>query len=129
MSGRKFAAAINCMDGRVQAPVIEWMKEKYGAEYIDMITEAGPVGLLSENKDAPIIESIKQRLEISIYKHGADLIAVVAHHDCAGNPVEKETQLKQIVASMKTVESWNYQTRIIGLWVDENWRVSEINFK
>lgn len=38
----QFVTAINCMDGRVQEPVIKWMKEKYNATYVDMITEAGP---------------------------------------------------------------------------------------
>lgn len=38
----KFAAAINCMDGRTQVPVIEFLKNKYGVDYVDMITEPDP---------------------------------------------------------------------------------------
>lgn len=34
----KFATAINCMDGRVQIPVIEYIKSKYEVDYVDMIT-------------------------------------------------------------------------------------------
>jgi len=46
----KFATCLNCMDGRVQLPVIHWIKENYGVDYVDMITEAGMDGALaSEN--------------------------------------------------------------------------------
>jgi len=122
----EFATAINCMDGRVQIPVIEWMREKYGVKYIDMITEAGPNKILSEKQDMSLIESIKRRVEISVNKHGSELIAIVGHYDCAGNPVERERQLQHILSSMNTVETWNFTTRIIGLWVDEHWKVSKI---
>ena len=82
----EFATAINCMDGRVQMPVIEYMKSKYGIDYVDMITEPGPNKILSENKDKNSIDSIKRRVKISVEAHKSRLIAVVGHHDCAGNP-------------------------------------------
>jgi len=36
---KTFATAINCMDGRAQLPVIEWIKEKQPVGFVDMITE------------------------------------------------------------------------------------------
>jgi len=38
----------------------------YGAEFVDTITEPGPVKILAENKDTNYLESIKRRLDISI---------------------------------------------------------------
>ena len=32
-----FATAINCMDGRVQIPVIEYLKKEFKVDYVDMI--------------------------------------------------------------------------------------------
>ena len=84
------AIAINSMDGRVQIPVIEWLKGRYSVEYVDMITEPGPNKILSENRDSRIVESIKKRVEISIVKHNSKLIAVMGHYGCAGNPVKKD---------------------------------------
>jgi hypothetical protein len=121
-----FATAINCMDGRVQIPVIEWLKRKYPVDYVDMITEPGPNKILSENRDRTMVGSIKKRVEISVVKHNSKLVAIVGHHDCAGNPVEKDVQLKQILSAIKTVESWNFDVQIIGIWVDENWEVCEV---
>jgi len=114
------------MDGRVQIPVTEWLKRKYSVDYVDMITEPGPNKILSENRDRTMIESIKKRVEISVVKHNSKLVAIVGHHDCAGNPVEKDTQLKQILSAKKTVETWNFDVKIIGIWVDENWEVCEV---
>jgi hypothetical protein len=54
----KFVMAINCMDGRTQLPIIEWLKKEYGATYVDMITEPGPNKIPAENKDQ-IITAVK----------------------------------------------------------------------
>jgi len=126
MSNKKFATAINCMDGRAQMPVIEWLRKEYEINYIDMITEPGPNKILAENKDSHVIESIKRRVEISLNRHASNLVAIVGHHDCAGNPVKKDRQLKQIRSAIKTVKSWNFEIQIIGLWVDENWEVHRV---
>jgi len=121
-----FTTVINCMDGRVQIPVIEYIKEKYNADYVDMITEPGPNLILSENTDKQLTESIKRRVSISVQKHGSKLIAIVGHHDCAGNPADKDTQLHHIRKSIKTIKSWNFDVRIFGLWVDPDWHVKEV---
>lgn len=126
MTDKRFATAINCMDGRVQIPVIEWLKRQYGVDYVDMITEPGPERLLAEDKDLRGIQSLRKRLEISATRHNSKLVAIVGHHDCAGNPADKETQLKQISNAIKTVESWNFEVRVVGLWVDEKWEVQKV---
>jgi len=125
MSTKSFATAINCMDGRTQIPVIEFMKNRYRVEYVDTITEPGPDKILAENKDHTIVMSIKKRVEISAMKHSSKAIAIVGHYDCAGNPVDKDAHIKHIKAAMKTVRSWGYNIEIVGLWVDEDWKVTE----
>jgi carbonic anhydrase len=122
----KFATAINCMDGRVQQPASDWIKKKFGLDYVDTITEPGPNKILAENQDSTFVGSIRRRADISVNKHGSKVIAVLGHHDCAGNPVDKETQIRQIKAAMKTVSTWGFDVQVIGLWIDENWKVSEV---
>ncbi|MFD3158159.1 carbonic anhydrase [Haloimpatiens sp. FM7330] len=125
MSNR-FVTAINCMDGRVQEPVIEYLKKNYRIDYVDMITEPGPNKILAENKDKCIIDSIKKRIDISLDKHKSNLIAVVGHYDCAGNPKSKQGQIEDIKIALKNVRSWYNDVMLIGLWVDEKWKVSEV---
>jgi len=122
----RFATAINCMDGRVQVPANEWIKKKFRVDYVDTITEPGPNKILAENKDSAAIDSIKRRVAISVNNHGSKYIAVLGHHDCAGNPVDKESQLVHIKSAVKAVNSWGFPVETIGLWVDENWQVSEV---
>jgi len=126
MAQGKFGTAINCMDGRVQLPVIEYLIKTYNLEYIDSITEPGPVKILAEN--GAEVDSIKRRVNISVEAHGSKIIAVIAHYDCAGNPVPKETQIEQLKFALKTVGTWNYNVPCIGLWVDENWQVEHVKF-
>jgi hypothetical protein len=127
MTNRIFGTAVNCMDGRVQIPICNWLRNQYGVDYVDMITEPGPVRFLAEDQDLWVSASIQRRLEISVNRHKSELVAIAGHHDCAGNPVPKETQLKQIVAAIKTVKGWNFKVRVIGLWVNENWEVQEVD--
>jgi len=35
------------MDEKTQISVIEWMREKYNVDYVDMITEPGVDGILT----------------------------------------------------------------------------------
>lgn len=123
MSEGKFATAINCMDGRTQLPVNSWMKKEYGVDYVDTITEPGPNKILAENSE---VESIRKRVLISVNKHGSKHIAIVGHYDCAGNPVDKPMQLGHIKNAIKTIESWGLKANVIGLWVDENWKVYKV---
>jgi hypothetical protein len=126
MSGAKFAAAINCMDGRTQSPVIEWLQRERASDYVDTITEPGPVRILSEAKDAPALESIRRRVEISVRKHGSSRVAIVAHADCAGNPVDRERQLSQLRLAAAAVRSWGFGVQLDLLWLGEDWRVERI---
>jgi hypothetical protein len=127
VSKMKFATAINCMDGRTQLPVIAYLKEKCKVDCVDMVTEAGPVRILADSADRALVDSIKHRVEVSVEKHCSRYIAVAGHFDCAGNPVSEEIQRRQIQKSIKTVLSWNFKANVLGLWVDENWNVHDVN--
>lgn len=119
----KFATAINCIDGRVQAPVTEFIKNNYDIDYVDMITEPGTDKVLSENKTDNIVESIKRRVLVSLEKHGSKMIIVAGHYDCAGNPVKKEEHLRQIKEAVQNIKEWSVSADVYGVWIDENWEV------
>lgn len=125
MSHGKFATAINCIDGRCQVPVADWMKRNYGIDYVDRIIEPGPDRLLSSGvKDH--IEQVKRKVGVSVNAHGSRVIAIAAHHDCAGNPVTKEEHLAQIRKCVATVKSWNLPVQVVGIWVNEEWNVEVV---
>lgn len=61
-----FCTVINCMDGRVQLPVIEHLQKRFNAKYVDSITEPGPNLILSEQNNPILVKHILDRLKISI---------------------------------------------------------------
>lgn len=124
-SDKKFACAINCMDGRVQDTVKNYMQKNYGVDYVDMVTEPGPNKILAENLDSAIIENIKKRVEISVHHHGTKVVAVVGHFGCAGNPVEKDVQLGHLKKAQETVKSFGFPVETVLLWVDGDWQTVE----
>jgi len=126
MSHGTFAAAINCLDGRTQLPVIEWMKREHKVDYVDTITEPGPVKLLARSLDEAALGSIRRRLEISVTRHGSTRVAIVAHADCAGNPVDKETQLHQLRLAAATLLTWGLGLQLDLLWLGEDFKVQKV---
>jgi len=114
------------MDGRVQQPVNNFLQKRFNADNVDTITEAGPNGILAKQEDKATIQSIFKRVEISVNAHKSKAIAIVGHHDCAGNPAPKEEQIRHIRESMSFLQNHYQNVEIVGLWVDENWEVKEI---
>jgi len=90
---KKFATAINCMDGRTQMQVNRYLRDFFSVDVVDTVTEPGPDGILASQTDPVLVDSILKRVAISVDQHGSQGIAVVGHHDCAGNPVEKAQHL------------------------------------
>jgi hypothetical protein len=122
----KFGTAINCMDGRVQLPVISWMKETYSLDYVDTITEPGPDKIVAAG-DSTQLESIRSRVAISVKAHGSDIIIIVGHHDCAGNPVAEAEHQGQIEKAINVIKSWNFPVReIVGVWVGGDWKITRV---
>jgi len=121
-----FACAINCMDGRVQDAVKNYMQKSYGVDYVDMVTEPGPNKILADNSEKAVIENIKKRVEVSVHHHGSKVVAIVGHFGCAGNPTEKEEQIKHLQKAKLSVESFGFPVETILLWVDGDWKTVEL---
>jgi len=120
-----FCAVINCMDGRTQLPVNEYLRRQLDVDYVDTITEAAPVLILSEQQDSNAAKSIFERVNISVTKHGSKTLAVVAHYDCTGNTADKDKQLIQLKTATQRLAGKYPDVQVLGLWVDSVWKVSE----
>ncbi len=123
MAEGKFATSISCMDGRIQIPINNWIKENFPVDFVDTITEPGVDKQVSSNGD---LESMKSKVGISINKHKSSLIAVSGHYDCAGNPVSNDEHIEHIKKGSEIIKSWNFGVTVVGLWVNKNWQVEKI---
>jgi len=123
MAKLKFATCINCIDGRVQLPAINFIKRRFRVDYVDVITEPGPDKVLSENESIDIIESIKRRVLLSVERNSSKNIIIVGHHDCKANPVEKKVHYNQIREAVNKIKGWNLEVDVYGVWVGKDWKV------
>jgi hypothetical protein len=122
-----FCTAVNCMDGRVQLPVIHYLKDRFGVEFVDTVSEPGPNAILALGADRSAVESILRRVRISVERHKSAGIAVVGHFDCAGNPAERAEQTRQTLAAVRYLAEMFPGVPVVGLWVNQAWEVSEVS--
>jgi len=117
-----FATAINCIDGRAQAPVTEWVKANAHADFVDTVTSPGPDELLT-HATPERLDILRKMVEISVNAHGSQVVAVAGHNDCAAFPADREQHLAAIRDAVAVVRGWGLPVRVVGLWVNERWQV------
>ena len=122
----KFGTTINCIDGRTQKPVSEWIKKNFEVDVVDTVTEPGCDKVMPEN-NLEKIEQLKSKVSISINAHKSSVIVIAGHHDCAGNPVSKEKHIEQIKQSMQVIKSWDLPVKVAGLWINDKWEAEQIS--
>lgn len=126
MAHGKFGTAINCMDGRVQLPVINWMKKQYKLDYVDMITEPGADKIMAEGS-LEQLNAVKSKVLISVEKHGSRVIVIAGHDDCAGNPVAPEYHRLHLKSALKNILDWKLPVEnAAALWLNREWRVEVV---
>lgn len=117
------ATCLNCMDGRVQLPVLTWIRANYPVDFVDVITEAGMDGVLSGQKD---ISEIQRSIKVSVDINKSTRLFIVGHHDCRGNPVEEARHRRQIAEAVVRLKPLWPKQEVIGLWVNPEWKVEKI---
>lgn len=121
----KFGTAINCIDGRTQEIVIDYMKQNQNVDGVDMVTLPGVDGIFS-GEHRTEMDLVKRAVTISVEKHGSSVIAVVGHHDCAGNPGDREHHRMHLRTAVVKVASWNLPAQVLGLYLNDKWKIEEI---
>jgi len=122
----KVGTVINCIDGRIQYPVMDFLKKNYDMSYFDAATEAGPLKILCERTDKCRLFSLKEQIKTSLEVNGSRFIAVVGHHDCKGNPQVRNVQEKQIDEAIEYLrKAYGDEIVYVVLYVNEKWEVEE----
>jgi carbonic anhydrase len=113
----RFAAVINCMDGRIQTRTIDHLMIRFGARYIDNITCTGAVQHLAGSL-TPTGEGLLRSVAVSIRAHATTQVAVVAHADCAGNPVPDSKQKIQLREAAVVVSERFPELEVVAIFLD-----------
>ena len=122
----KFGTVINCTDGRVQYPVMDYLKKHFDIEFFDSANEAGPLRTLTMKNDKCRLITLKEQIRTSLEDHGSKFIALVGHHDCNDNPGDRAFQENQLDESLDYLQrSFGTTITYVGLYVNEKWEVEE----
>jgi hypothetical protein len=122
----KFGTVVNCIDGRVQYPVMDYLRNNFDIEYFDAANEAGPLLTLTKRSDKCRLISLKEQIGVSLEAHHSKFIAVVGHHDCAGNPGDRAYQENQLDEALDYLQrAFGKEITYVGLYVNEKWEVEE----
>lgn len=113
----KFAAVITCMDGRIQTRTIDQLMTRFGARHIDNITTTGAVKHLA-GVVTPTGEGLLESLAVSVKAHGTTQVAIVAHAECAGNPVPDAEQKAQLRNAVVSISGRFPDLEVIALFLD-----------
>lgn len=117
---------LNCMDGRVQLPVLTWIKSNYPIDYVDIITEAGMDGVLAKQED---ISEILRSIKVSVNLNKSKGLFIVGHHDCRGNPVSESEHHQEVKGAVKRLKSYWPDLQVTGLWVGKTWNVEVVPYQ
>lgn len=118
----EFATALSCIDGRIQRPVNDFLLAKFEVTYLDTVTRAGMIKYLNSSYD-PATAAIVVDLNSSIRAHSSKDLALVAHQDCAGNPIDDDTQLRQLDDGVDYFRRRYPELGVVGVWVDTGMNV------
>ncbi len=118
-------AVINCIDGRVQGVVTDYLCKRWHVEYVDVITEVAPERLLAELTDRPRVAHLRSSILSSLRQQASPRLALAAHSDCESNPVPEAVQREHLEAAVAWLMAEFEQAEVIGLWVDRAGKVSE----
>lgn len=121
----RFAVLLNCIDGRTQQPLLDWVGRELDVDHVDVVTEPGVDGVLAGG-DSATVQSLLDKVCVSRLAHGAVEVVVAGHHDCAANPGDAAQHFSDVTRATDAVRQALPELPVRGVYVDESWSVSAL---
>ena len=121
-----YGTIVNCLDGTVQLPAIDFAKKLWKVNRVDVITEAAPEKILSETKDRETIERICKNIEASICDQHTKRLAIVSHSNCDINNVSDTNKKDMLSKAIGYLKARFIDIEIVGIWFDGNIKATKI---
>ena len=112
----RFAVAVTCIDGRIQDVVREHVRTAFGVDHVDVVTLPGADGALAGPGAAR--SCALDGIATSRDAHGSEVVAVVGHTDCAGNPGDAARHVRDLHAAVEWLRTSFPDLVPVGLLVD-----------
>lgn len=125
MPTEPFALAINCVDGRVQQPLLRWIRDELSLSRVDYLTVPGADAALAEHGRE--LERARETASFLTDQRDHRCALVAGHWDCLGNPVDEERHREQIRRAAEELHRWGVAPRTLGVWIREGWSVEVVS--
>ena len=109
---------VNCIDGTVQLPAIEYAKKIWNVEWVDVITDAAPERILSEAKGLEKADHIHDNIEASLCNQIKKRLAIVSHSDCDINTASDWKKIKMLRRAIEHLKSKHTDAEVMGIWIN-----------
>ena len=118
----RFAVLLNCIDGRTQQPLLDWVRRELDVTYVDVVTEPGVDAVLARGDDWTV-QALLDKVCVSRLAHGAVALIVAGHHDCAANPGDAAQHASDLTAAVEALREALPELPARGVYVDDSWTV------
>lgn len=112
-----FCTAVTCMDGRIQESVTAYLRNYFKTQWVDMVSEAGPVSSIASGEPT-ITKAVISRVQLSIKAHSSCGIALIAHEDCAAIPGDMEAKTPITLEAARRLRIQFPGMEVIALWAN-----------
>jgi hypothetical protein len=126
MISNRFAAAVINNHAEYQNHVQAFIKQNFRLDSVDFITDSEPLKVLAENDDRDSVNVLKKRIIDSIEQNQSKLIALIGSEPSNGITEDKDIHYANLRSSVNTVRFWNLNVKVIGLWIDSNNVISDV---
>jgi hypothetical protein len=121
----RFAVLLNCIDGRTQQPLLEWVRRELDVSHVDVVTEPGVDGVLARG-DGAMVQALLDKVCVSRLAHGAVALVLAGHHDCAANPGQAVSHLQDLERATEVVVQALPELPVHAVYVDHTWAVTPL---
>lgn len=106
-----FATAVTCVDGRIHQSVVDWTRQRFGVDYVDMVTAPGPDRVLAQD----FVGRLRLAADVAVSRraHGSHQLVVASHADCAGSPLSDDEHEQMVQEGI----SW-LATQLPGMTIE-----------
>lgn len=119
----RFAVLLNCIDGRTQQPLLDWVRRELDVSYVDVVTEPGVDAVLARGDDATV-QVLLDKVCVSRLAHGAVALVVAGHHDCAANPGDAASHAADLTRATTALRQALPELPVRAVYVDSTWSVT-----
>jgi hypothetical protein len=121
----RFAVVLNCIDGRTQQPLLDWVRRELDVRHVDVVTEPGVDGVLARGDDTAL-QGLLDKVCVSRLAHGAVALVVAGHHDCAANPGDADAHAADLTRAAAAIRQALPELPVRAVYVDHTWDVTPL---